>query len=80
MSMLFAPRKPQTTVFMMFFAAGSKKHGIYSVFWLVPSKNTCIYLRSFQHVARSMPQAQAYCKLPVVPHKAVAEVSKTGNL
>ena len=25
------------------FASGSKKHGIYSVFWPAPSKNTGIY-------------------------------------
>ena len=36
-------RKPKTTVFTMFFASGIKKHGIYSVFWLAPSKNTGIY-------------------------------------
>ena len=30
--MFLAGRKPKTTVFTMFFASGSKKHGIYSVF------------------------------------------------
>ena len=38
--MFFAPPKPKTTVFsMFFFASGSKNHGIYSVFWPAPSKN-----------------------------------------
>jgi hypothetical protein len=27
----------------MFFASGSKNHGIYNVFWPAPSKNTGIY-------------------------------------
>ena len=40
--MLFAPRKPKSTVFTMFFASGNKNQ-IYSVFWPVPSKNTGIY-------------------------------------
>ena len=40
---VFAPRKPKTTVFTMFFAFGNKKHGIYSVFVPAPSKNTGIY-------------------------------------
>jgi len=39
--MLFAPWKPKATVFTVLFA--SKKRGIYSVFWPVPSKNTGIY-------------------------------------
>ena len=30
--MFFAPRKPQTMVFTMFFASGNNNHGIYSVF------------------------------------------------
>ena len=41
--MIFACRKPKTTVFTMFFAFGSKNHGIYSVFCSRPSKNTGIY-------------------------------------
>ena len=42
--MLFAPRKPKTTVFTTFFlASGSKNHGIYTVFVPVPSKSTLIY-------------------------------------
>ena len=41
--MLFAPRKPKSTVFTMFFASGNKNQIIYSVFWPVPSKNTGIY-------------------------------------
>ena len=41
--MLLAGRKPKTTVFTMFFASGSKKHCIYSVFWPAPNKNTGIY-------------------------------------
>ena len=36
--MFLAGRKPKTTVFTMFFASGSKKHGIYSVFWPTPGK------------------------------------------
>ena len=38
--MLFAPRQPKTTALTMFFASGNKNHGMYSVFWPVPSKNT----------------------------------------
>ena len=41
--MILALRKPKTTVFTMFFAFGSKNHGIYSVFCSRPSKNTGIY-------------------------------------
>ena len=32
------PRKPKTTVFAVFFAPGTKNHGIYSVLWPAPSK------------------------------------------
>ena len=41
--MILALRKPNTTVFTMFFAFGSKNRGIYSVFCSRPSKNTGIY-------------------------------------
>ena len=41
--MFLAAWKPKTTVFTMLFASGSKKHGIYSVLWPAPSKNTSIY-------------------------------------
>ena len=45
--MLLAPRKPKITVFTKvftkLFALGSKSHGIYSIFWTVPSKNTGTY-------------------------------------
>ena len=41
--MFLAGRKPKTTVFTVFFAPGTKNHGIYSVLWPAPSKNTCIY-------------------------------------
>ena len=36
--MILALRKPQATVFTMFFAFGSKNHGIYSVFALGHAK------------------------------------------
>ena len=41
--MFLAGRKPKTTVFTVFFAPGTKNHGIYSVLWPAPSKNTGIY-------------------------------------
>ena len=42
--MFWAPRKPKTTVFTICLASGSRNHGIYNGFWLVPSKkNTGIY-------------------------------------
>ena len=41
--MFLAGRKPKTTVFTMFFASGTKNHGIYNFFWQAPSKNTSIY-------------------------------------
>ena len=41
--MFFAPPKPKTTAFTMFFASGNRNHGIFSVFVPVPSKNTGIY-------------------------------------
>ena len=34
---------PKTTVFAVFFAPGTKNHGIYSVLWPEPSKNSGIY-------------------------------------
>ena len=37
------PRKPKTTVFAVFFAPGTQNHGIYSVLWPEPSKNSGIY-------------------------------------
>ena len=36
--MFIAPRKQKTTIFTVFFAPDSKKHGIYSVFWPGPRK------------------------------------------
>ena len=41
--MFLARWKPNTTVFTVFFASGSKHHGIYNVFFGPgPSKNTGI--------------------------------------
>ena len=48
--MLFAPRKPQTALFTMCFAIGSKNQQCF--FLPAPSKNTVNYLRSFDHVAK----------------------------
>ena len=42
--MFSAPAKPKTTIFTVFFASGSKNHGICNVFWPGPSKNTGIYV------------------------------------
>ena len=42
--MFSAPVKPKTTIFTVFFASGSKNHGICNVFWPGPSKNTGIYV------------------------------------
>ena len=41
--MFFAPQKPKTTIFTMFFASGSTNHGNYLFFWTAPSKNTHIH-------------------------------------
>ena len=64
--MFLAGRKPKTTVFTMFFASGSKKHGIYSVFFGQHlAKNTGIY-GSFHHVTKCgflIRKEQKYCKL-----------------
>ena len=49
--MILALRKPKTTVFTMFFAFGTKNHGIYSVF-LPWAEQKHWYLRSFYVVVR----------------------------
>ena len=38
-----APRRPNITVFIMFFAVGGKHHCIYCVCWPTRSKNTSLY-------------------------------------
>ena len=40
--MFLAPRQRKTTVFTRFGASARKNHGIYSVVWPGPSKNTGI--------------------------------------
>ena len=60
--MFFAPWKPKTTVFTMFFASG-KKNIVFTVFsWPVPSKNTSIYA-IFSMLQVPMPRRKKHCKL-----------------
>ena len=64
--MCWVDRKPKTTVFTMFFASGSKKHGIYSGFWPAPSKNTGIYGCFTIYITKCgflIRKEQKYCKL-----------------